>query len=547
MRKNKLYKILIVNVVLAIIILNYSISYADKEYITIKLGVYDYEPYFYIKDGDVGGYYKELLDKIIHDVNNHEGGKKIKIKCIEGEVSSLIRDLEENKIDMMMGLQYTQERKDKFIYSKNYVGVELLSVYTNKNFRHKDIKSLDKKKVAFIKNEYGSEWLLGYLQSKDINPIVIWVDDYKKALQMLDDKSVVATLSPSNPNKLNKYNQIYKFSPGSVYITASKNSRWIIDEIDSILDNYTEKQKNELEKIRLKYFKNKVTKREILLYAISSILILFIAIKYIVPAININKLRKKIKDNLIKDRYTIYYQPIINPKNDKIVGFEALIRYINPEGKIVSPYFFINDIEKSNMTEELAIWVFKNILRDYEWFKLNTNLKDETFYISMNISFNEIKSKKFLKTIDSTIEEDKNFDNKNIIFEIVENIESENLKEIKKGMEFLQSKNIKIASDDFGVKYSNLDILSKLNFDMIKIDKYFIDEIKNNKFNHEIIIFLSKVCKLTNKSIVLEGVEFKEQVDIIKNIDYGNIFIQGYFYGKPEDKGNIELIKNIRN
>ena len=56
-------------------------------------------------------------------------------------------------------------------------------------------------------------------------------------------------------------------------------------------------------------------------------------------------------------------------------------------------------------------------------------------------------------------------------------------------------------------------------------------------------MFLSKICKQYNKSIVLEGVEDKEQVDIIKNIDYDNIFIQGYFYAKPQRKEDIDLIK----
>nr|WP_275890829.1 EAL domain-containing protein [Romboutsia hominis] len=542
--KNKFYKILIVNILLVIVALNCSILYANEKDITIKLGVYNYEPYFYIKDGEVKGYYKDILDKIIHDVNkNNTSNKKIKVEYVKGKVSSLIKDLEAGKIDIMMDLQYTKERKDKFIYSKNYIGVERISIYTYKDSEPEDIKYLDKKKVAFIKEEYGSQWLLDCLQSYNINPIPIWVNDYKEALQKLDDKSVVATISPSDENKLDRYNEIQQFLSGPVYIAASKDNRWIIDKIDNTIDNYTKEEKEELEKIYFKYFHNKIAKKEVLLYIISSIFILFILIKYIIPAKKKNNLRKKIKDDLIKDRYTVYYQPIVNPKNDKIVGFEALIRYINSEGKIVPPHLFINDIENSNMTEELSIWVFKTILRDYEWFKLNTNLKDEKFYISMNISFNEIKSKKFLQTVNSIIEMDESFESKKIVFEVVENIESENLKEIKKGMEFLQTKNIKIASDDFGIKYSNLDILSKFNFDMVKIDKYFIDEIKNNEFNHEVIMFLSKICKQYNKSIVLEGVEDKEQVDIIKNIDYDNIFIQGYFYAKPQRKEDIDLIK----
>lgn len=266
---------LIVNILLVIVALNYSILYANEKDITIKLGVYDYEPYFYIKNGEVKGYYKDILDNIIHDINkNNTSDKKIKIEYVEGKVSSLFKDLEEGKIDIMMGLQYTKERKDKFIYSKNYIGVERISIYTDKDSELRDIKSLDKKKVAFIKKEYGSQLLLDSLQLYNINPIPIWVNDYKEALQKLDDKSVVATISPSDENKLDKYNEIQHFLSGPVYITASRDNRWIIDKIDSTIDNYTEKEKDELEKIYFKYFHNKITKKEVLLYIISSIFIL---------------------------------------------------------------------------------------------------------------------------------------------------------------------------------------------------------------------------------------------------------------------------------
>lgn len=294
MIKNKFYKILIVNILLVIIALNYSILYANEKDITIKLGVYDYEPYFYIKDGEVKGYYKDILDKIIDDINkNNTSDKKIKIEYVEGKVSSLIKDLEEGKIDIMMDLQYTKERKDKFIYSKNYIGVEIISIYTNKDFEPGDIKSLDKKRVAFIKEEYGSQWLLDSLQSYNINPIPIWVNDYKEALQKLDDKSVVATISLSDENKLDRYNEIQQFLSGPVYIAASKDNRWIIDKIDNTIDNYTKEEKEELEKIYFKYFHNKISKKEVSLYIISLVFIVFILIKYIIPAKKKNKIRKK--------------------------------------------------------------------------------------------------------------------------------------------------------------------------------------------------------------------------------------------------------------
>ncbi|MCU9811703.1 EAL domain-containing protein [Paraclostridium sp. AKS81] len=99
-----------------------------------------------------------------------------------------------------------------------------------------------------------------------------------------------------------------------------------------------------------------------------------------------------------------------------------------------------------------------------------------------------------------------------------------------------------IAIDDFGVEYSNLDILEKLDFDIVKIDKYFIDSIESSIFVKEIIIFLSNICKATNKSIVCEGVEYKCQKDFIKNIKNEKIYIQGYYYFKPLSINEINKI-----
>lgn len=548
MGEHKVRSLLILVILFLITISNYDASYANEKYQTIKVGAYDLDPDFYIKpNGKVEGYYKEILDNIIFEINkNLPIDKRVKVEYVRGSIHSLIEDLEENKIDLMIGLQYTNERKDKLIFSKENLGVDLFGIYANKDYKYKDIKSINNKKVAFIKSEYGSKWLLDELAKNGIKPKPVWVEDFNQIIDMLKHKSVVAAVAPINQKKLRGFEKIYEFSPGPAYIASSKNNKWIIDEIDNVLQKPNKNQKHSLEKIYLKYFHKGANSKEIIiLCTIALICILFILVTHIIPAIKLKKLRKSIKENLSKNRYTLYYQPIINPKNDKVVGFEALIRYINPDGKIISPYFFLGDIEKCNMTEELSIWIFKTVLKDYKWFKTNTNLKGEEFYISLNISFNEIRSKEFLEKVNYIIDNDKDFKSKKIVFEIVENIKSDNFKQIKKGMEFLQSRNIKIAADDFGIQYSNLDILSTFNFDVVKIDKYFIDEIREGNFNYELIVFLSKICKLTNTKIIAEGVESKDQVDILKNIDNDNIFIQGYFYAQPQSKEEIELINNM--
>ncbi len=103
-----------------------------------------------------------------------------------------------------------------------------------------------------------------------------------------------------------------------------------------------------------------------------------------------------------------------------------------------------------------------------------------------------------------------------------------------------------IAIDDFGVEYSNLDILEKLDFDIIKLDKYFVDDISESVVRQRIMRFISDITILKNKSLVAEGVEDIFQKDIIKNVENNKFFIQGYFYSEPVSIEDLKKI-NIKN
>jgi EAL domain-containing protein (putative c-di-GMP-specific phosphodiesterase class I) len=100
-----------------------------------------------------------------------------------------------------------------------------------------------------------------------------------------------------------------------------------------------------------------------------------------------------------------------------------------------------------------------------------------------------------------------------------------------------------IAIDDFGVEYSNLDILEKLDFDIIKLDKYFIDDIEDSEVRKLIMNFLSELTIITGKAIIAEGVEKISQRDAIKKIKNDKFYIQGYIYSKPVSIDDIPDIK----
>ena len=95
---------------------------------------------------------------------------------------------------------------------------------------------------------------------------------------------------------------------------------------------------------------------------------------------------------------------------------------------------------------------------------------------------------------------------------------------------------------DIKLQYSNLSILEEIDFDSIKLDKCFADNISISKITNEVIAFISKITLITDKMLVIEGVEQKYQIEEIKKIVNKNVYIQGYYYSKPM---NIEELKEF--
>ncbi|MDU2828201.1 MAG: EAL domain-containing protein, partial [Clostridium perfringens] len=234
----------------------------------------------------------------------------------------------------------------------------------------------------------------------------------------------------------------------------------------------------------------------------------------------------------------LYYQPIVDFKHNRVRSVEALLR-LRKDGKLLTPYHFMKGIEDANMMKEITLWVLKRVIKDYNIIRCYDNINEKDFYISLNVSFNEIKDREFLKKIVKIVNDNKIIKN-SICLEIVEKFVVGEIEKIQENINFLQDNGILIAIDDFGVEYSNLDLLKKIDSNIIKIDKFFADGINDSEISLKVIDFILDICRLSDKSIVIEGIEEKEQVDIIKTFLYEKIYIQGYYFSKPLD---IESLK----
>ncbi|MGU8921918.1 EAL domain-containing protein [Clostridium perfringens] len=529
-RRKRFVLVSILVFLLAVVFYRILIFKQEERKRVLKVGFYDNYPYFYINDkAKVCGDYNEIVKSLSKRLN-------FKVEYVNCSLLELLKELENGEIDLVVGINKTPEREKLFEFSKNCINEKKYSIYTNENIKYGNLEALNGKKMGYIKNELDNEKILNYLKSRNINVELVNGSSYKGIKTLLIDDKVDFIVDNSDSDIKNKgkdIKEIFQFSSGPKYIITNKNNKELISEIDQGLNSINVEQDNNniLDyKNFNKFFNDDINKHIFIIFALIVFSILFKKERKKLTSV-IKK--KRIINNLKKDNYTLYYQPIVDFKHNRVRSVEALLR-LRKDGKLLTPYHFMKGIEDANMMKEITLWVLKRVIKDYNIIRCYDNINEKDFYISLNVSFNEIKDREFLKKIVKIVNDNKIIKN-SICLEIVEKFVVDEIEKIQENINFLQDNGILIAIDDFGVEYSNLDLLKKIDSNIIKLDKFFADGINDSEISLKVIDFILDICRLSDKSIVIEGIEEKEQVDIIKTFLYEKIYIQGYYFSKPLD------------
>lgn len=247
-------------------------------------------------------------------------------------------------------------------------------------------------------------------------------------------------------------------------------------------------------------------------------------------------LEKELRKSLQRSEMRVYYQLQMNSKTQKIVGMEALVRWIHPEMGLITPDRFIPLAEGIGFITELDEWVMNEAASQ---FKRWSAVGYETGVLSLNLSVQRLEKDEFIDSIKSEI---KSLDIKHncISFEVTESQIMNNPKNSIEKLHELSKLGIRISIDDFGTGYSSLSYLKKLPINKLKIDKSFIQDIPSDKDDVEITKTIIAMAKNLNLEVIAEGVETKEQVDFLEL--NGCSEIQGYYYHKPAPADKIEEI-----
>ena len=255
--------------------------------------------------------------------------------------------------------------------------------------------------------------------------------------------------------------------------------------------------------------------------------------------LRIINLDKEMRNALKNNNYKLFYQPKVCIETSKIIGAEALIRWIHPEKGFIAPSEFIPLAEENGFIIKLGDWIIDEALNQH----LDWKNKSIDIAISINISAKQFLKKDFAENLIKKIEEKSIIPNK-VILEITEYILIDNSNKVYSSLKKLHDFGIKISLDDFGTGYSSLSYLRKYPIDYLKIDKSFVDETysKNGKIFIETIV---KMGQMLNMKIVAEGVENSNQVEYLKSISCD--LYQGYYFSKPLSAKDFEDFYKVKN
>ncbi len=237
------------------------------------------------------------------------------------------------------------------------------------------------------------------------------------------------------------------------------------------------------------------------------------------------KLENQLRTALREKQFLLYYQPVVDTADNKLKGFEALIRWC-VDGKLYSPDTFIPIAEQSNLIIEIGRWVVENaIIQRAQWNHLGDNL---TMAINLSaVQLSDTGLPKFVRELTRKY----NVDPSHLEFELTETALLENSSAVACVINDIHKLGCRIALDDFGTGFSSVSHLRNFPISTVKIDKSLMPNKDSDKKEIALISGLAAMIHSLNLEIIGEGVENQEHLDLCRQLKIHNV--QGYYFDKP--------------
>ncbi len=240
------------------------------------------------------------------------------------------------------------------------------------------------------------------------------------------------------------------------------------------------------------------------------------------------RLNTEIRKALEEKQFILYYQPQVDISG-KLIGAEALIRWLHPTRGIVPPGAFLETAEETGLMQEIGQWVLRETCSNIKQWK-DEGLLDEALTISINISGKEIAVSDFVATVTTVLKETR-ADPHHLGIELTEGSLVSTGSDIVQKIKALQQMGIKFSVDDFGTGYSSLSYLQSLPLNTLKIDRSFVNDIKDASHGAILVDTIIMMAHNLGLEVIAEGVETRQELDYLN--DKGCKVYQGYYFSKP--------------
>jgi diguanylate cyclase (GGDEF)-like protein len=235
-----------------------------------------------------------------------------------------------------------------------------------------------------------------------------------------------------------------------------------------------------------------------------------------------NNVAEALRDN----EFTVYIQPKVDMRSGKIVGGEALVRWISPKDGFIYPDMFVPVLEKSGYIVDVDDYVCEKV---FEAVRAWIDKGISPVPISINISRIHVYQETFCRML-CDLSRRYMVAPKYIVLEVTESMFTEYADKLYRNIEFLQHQGFKFSMDDFGAGYSSLNMLKNEPVDEVKIDRFFLKDIEKKK-SQIVIRNVVNMIKELGLDMIVEGIETEEQAQLL--MSYGCYYAQGFYYYKP--------------
>jgi len=237
-------------------------------------------------------------------------------------------------------------------------------------------------------------------------------------------------------------------------------------------------------------------------------------------------LENELRDAVQQDQLVVFYQPKVLMKDGTCAGAEALVRWQHPTAGLLSPGAFIEAAEECGLIGEIGDWVLRAACREAaSWRKQGLEIP-----VAVNVSAMQFEREGFAQSVLDALEA-ANLPPHLLELELTESIAMENPERVIEQVQPLRDRGVNFAIDDFGTGHSSLAYLTRMPFDVFKIDQSFVRDMATDPHARIVVETILAMAKSLKLETVAEGVETAEQMNMLRA--QGATLAQGFLFGRP--------------